>query len=238
MIRPRQWLSTCRDQLVNTMDRHLSVCTLCQSPHPGPFLCPDCRRDLPRNDHGCLVCALPLPLQRAGVCGGCLRQPPDFVAARIPWRYGYPADRLLTAFKYSGQRAYGLALADAWVDAFLDDPEPLPDALIPCPIGQQSLRSRHFNQSLVIADHMGRRLGIPVWHRALIRTRDVPRQATLNRQERLQNMQRAFAAPTPLGGHLAIIDDVVTTGATARAMSAVLRAAGADSVRLWGLLRA
>ncbi|CAK0780226.1 competence protein ComFC [Gammaproteobacteria bacterium] len=109
-----------------------------------------------------------------------------------------------------------------------------PQALLPVPMHPQRLRQRGFNQSLEIARAVGHRLGIPVLPRMMQRIRHTPPQRELISEERLVNLHHAFAAPTPLAAiHVALVDDVMTTGATAQTLSQGLRQAGAERVSVW-----
>ena len=220
-----------------------SSCLLCgQETGNAANLCPGCLGDLPRNAVACPVCALPLAAP-ADRCGRCLRRAPPFERARIPFRYGWPLDRLVTRFKFDGDLAAGRVLADAFVDAVCGSPASV-DAIVPVPLHRKRLRQRGFNQSLELARRIGRAFETPVIATALVRTRATEAQSGLDAGARRQNVRGAFAAGVAVSPLLqgaacvALIDDVVTTGATAIAAAQALRRGGVRRVELWAIARA
>jgi len=209
-------------------------------------LCAACRAELPRNRHPCPRCARPLAdaAAAAGPCGSCLRRPPGWRAACVPFVYAAPCDFLVARLKFNRElacaRLLGELLADALLAATGDGAPPAArlDAILPVPLHPRRLRERGFNQSREIARTVGARLGLPVAAGLARRSRDNVPQRLLSRAARRQNMRGAFAADAAVRGRrLAILDDVVTTGATATALAAALRRAGALEVELWALAR-
>lgn len=175
-------------------------------------------------------------MARAGLCGSCLAQPPRFDAVASAFAYGFPVDRLVQRFKFSGDLALGAWLGEALARQVASRPRP--DFLIPAPLSAQRLRGRGFNQALLLARRVGRRLGIALDANAAAKPRDTPPQARLSRVARQANLRDAFVCPRRLDGlHLAIVDDVMTTGATADALAAALKAAGATRVDAWVVAR-
>jgi ComF family protein len=107
------------------------------------------------------------------------------------------------------------------------------DLIIPVPLHAERLREREFNQSLLLADRIGRHLNIPVSCTALTRIAPAPPQTTLSRKERLNNLRQAFSVPRPesiAGQRILLIDDVFTTGTTVNACAKTLRKAGSAHV--------
>lgn len=156
--------------------------------------------------------------------------------AIAPFEYRFPIDRLVQRFKYAGDLAVGhwlsLELAACARAAHR------PDLLVPVPVTAARLRSRGFNQAAQIARVVSRELRIPASLRALERVRDTPSQSALGRRARQRNLRGAFRCRARLeGGHIALVDDVITTGATAAAAARVLRRAGAERVDVWALAR-
>ncbi|HXZ49022.1 MAG TPA: ComF family protein [Usitatibacter sp.] len=146
-------------------------------------------------------------------------------------------DRLVQRFKYAGDLAVGRWLADEL--AMRVGPEPRPDLLVAPPLAPARLRERGFNQALEVARQIGRRIGVRTSATGLRRLRETPPQEGLTRRERRANLRGAFGCDLALGGaHVAIVDDVVTTGATADALARVLKARGAGHVAVWALARA
>lgn len=203
------------------------------------LLCAACEADLPRCPAAaCPVCALPLPETGPDgtVCGACLRRPPAFGRTLAAFSYGFPVDRLLHAFKYAGNLALAEALAEPL--ARLAAARPRPDLLLPMPLHPARLRQRGFNQSLEIARPVSRWLGIPLEARACRRTRDTPAQAGLKWEERRRNVRGAFACDLDLAGKkVAVLDDVMTTGATLDEIGRVLKGRGAAEVSAWVVAR-
>lgn len=155
--------------------------------------------------------------------------------------YGYPWDGLLGAFKFRA----GLDLAPALAGllaARIAPAEPATDLLLPVPLADARLRERGYNQAALLTAQLGKRLRLPHVTDALRRIADTPHQIALPRERRAANVCGAFAlapggAALLSGRHVALVDDVMTTGATcAEATQALLRA-GAASVRVWVVAR-
>jgi ComF family protein len=144
----------------------------------------------------------------------------------------------LQALKYGKQRRLGLALGRLLV-AELDVSCTDADALVPVPLHPARLRQRTFNQADEIARPLARSLSLPLLFQGIRRLRDTEPQTTLDRQARLFGLSRAFAVTEDAvcGLNLAIIDDVITTGATVNALAAALRAAGAATVTALAVAR-
>jgi ComF family protein len=148
--------------------------------------------------------------------------------------YQNPIDELIQGFKYQEQLAYGRMLAKLSCKALNRE---RPQALIPVPLHKKRLRQRGFNQSQELARYWGRRFSIPVLKNVLCRHRDTFAQSTLTAQERLPNVWGAFMANGNLPAHVALVDDVYTTGATCLAAAEVLIAHGVQRVDVWCLAR-
>ena len=160
-----------------------------------------------------------------------------FDEAIARFEYRFPLDRLVQRFKYGGDLAIGRWLAERLAERVRDAARP--DLLAVPPLAAARLRERGFNQALEIARTVGRRLRVPVDPRAIERRRDTPPQASLDRRARAANLRGAFACGVDVRGrHVAIVDDVLTTGATADAIARVLKAAGAERVSAWAVARA
>lgn len=243
MIRMARRLSTRATLMVNRVNTtrpRLSRCVICLGPDQGGGLCHACLLDLPATDPCCRRCALPLSIGERGasLCRQCERTDPPQDRSRIPWRYECPVDRMIQNYKYHGTRAQGAALARNWLRA-AGMPEPRPLALIPAPMDPERLRERGFSQTAELADWLGRSTGIPVLPGRLQRHGGYRAQASLSRSERRRNLREAFfvAGSAPLPEHVALIEDVVTTGATAEAMGHCLRRAGVQRLEVWALAR-
>ncbi|MEO7323274.1 MAG: ComF family protein [Dokdonella sp.] len=205
----------------------------------GRDLCAGCVADLALNSPCCPRCALPLQVP-APMCGECLKRPPPFAAAWVPFCYGHPLDLLEARFKFRGDLAAGRVLADLMLErARFDAPTP-PAMLIPVPLHRTRLRERGYNQALELARPLARAMAIPLQHDVLERTKATPPQTGLDAKARRRNLRDAFsvAAGAQLPAHVALFDDVMTTGATLRECARVLKQAGVQRVDVWALARA
>ncbi len=243
MIKRLLSLSTHLQQKVNSDNRITSQCVACLASVRGYGLCRECLADLPRNSHACRQCALPLadlPL-RPAYCGQCLADPPPFDRVVAPWRYQFPVNRLISQYKYRQQRTFGRPLIQALADTLSGElsthPELTPELLIPSPMHAAKQRRRQFNQAEDITEQISRTLAIPWTVTMVTRRRPGTAQSGLDRRQRLVNLRNAFTVTGPVPAHVAIVDDVVTTGATARALAKTLRQAGAERVQVWALAR-
>ncbi len=210
-------------------------CVLCLEPARERLLCGACEAALPRPRGACGRCAL--PLGEGAQCADCAHGAFAFDAAIACFEYRFPVDRLIQRFKYAGDLAVGRWLALQLADRAAR--EPRPDLLVAPPLSQARLRQRGFNQALEIARVVARRLRVRCDARVVSRRRETRPQAALGRRERRANLRGAFACRSPLEGlRVAIVDDVLTTGATADAIAGALKAVGASSVSAWAVARA
>ena len=216
-------------------------CVLCGAAgFEGRDLCTGCRADLAVNTICCARCALPLEIP-APLCGICLRREPPFAAAWAPFRYAHPLDLLEARFKFRGDLAAGRVLAELMADAARALPIASRPALLLCvPLHAERLRERGYNQALELAKPLAAALAVPLNARALQRMRSTTAQTGLDAKARRRNLRGAFALKpgVRLPAHVAIIDDVMTTGTTLRECALVLRRAGVVRVDVWALARA
>lgn len=214
-------------------------CALCRA-RAGHGFCDDCRPLLPWILAACEVCGAPLPeaaIADAGVCGACQKRRPHYDHALIPFRYGAPVAGQIQSLKYHRQLRFAVGLGAMICARAWKDPRPPPDVLVPVPLHRRRLRARGFNQSLEIARRVGAELGIEVRYEMLARIRHTAPQTSLSRAERQRNVQGAFRAATAVPAHVALIDDVVTSGSTANAAARELKRAGARMVSIWAAAR-
>jgi ComF family protein len=153
----------------------------------------------------------------------------------MPFRYAWPLDLLEARYKFHGDLACGKVLAWMWCAA--EPPQPLPGAIIPVPLHRSRLRSRGYNQALELASPLARHLGLPMLG-CLWRSRRTTAQTDLDALARRGNLRDAFSVTGRVPPHVAVLDDVMTTGATMEACTRALLAAGATTVDAWALARA
>ena len=175
-------------------------------------------------------------------CGACLADPPPFDACSVGCDYGFPWDRLIADFKFNGQVELAEPLAQRLLAAVRRDGDPLPQWVLPVPLAPQRLAERGYNQAWELARRVARSLGCRADARLLDRPLTGAHQAELGLAQRLTNLRGAFV-PKPSrraslqGLHVAVVDDVMTSGATLREAAAALRRAGAARVDAWVLAR-
>ena len=209
-------------------------CFLCQAASGDAPLCEACDRTLPYCADGCPCCAL--PAHEGALCGACMADPPHFDATRAAFSYAYPVDGLVHALKYRGQ----LALAELFARKLLERLGSVAgiDVIAPLPLHPVRLAERGFNQSVEIARALARESGIPMDAQLAERVRDTGRQTGLPWKERAANMRNAFASARDLRGlRIAVVDDVMTTGATLNEFAGTLKRAGAARVENWIVAR-
>lgn len=213
-------------------------CVLCLGPTHHLGICQCCALSLPQNTHACGQCAQPLPSIADGLyCGRCQRKPPPFHQTVAPWLYRYPVSQAVSRYKFQGDRASGRALTELLARHIRQEGVALPDALIPCPLYPTRFRQRGFNQAAEMAEWLGKALGVPVLQGQSRRIAMGAPQASLNRRGRMQNLRASFDVRGRIPTHVAIIDDVMTTGATVAALARVLKAGGAQQVDVWVIAR-
>lgn len=210
-------------------------CVLCgQMSHAGHW-CPACLASLPYlHPPHCPACALPEPTGR--LCGRCLQHPPAFDRTTAVFAYQFPLDRLIQAMKYADQlvlaHVFGQQLAQRVSSSTL------PDCVIPMPLHPLKLRERGYNQALLLARVAARKHKLRLLPDAVQRVRNTPPQSSLHGDERENNMKNAFVCELDLRGRrVALVDDVMTTGASLNALALAVREAGAESAETWVVAR-
>lgn len=205
-------------------------CFLCRGA-ARELLCAACDADLPRLARPvCPRCALESP--RGELCGRCLTQAPAYDATQAALAYEFPADALVQALKFRGELALAPLLAALLTPRLRAERV---DLMVPVPLSRERLRRRGYNQALEIARHLPRaRLELTLCER----TRDAPPQMELPYDARQRNVRGAFRCTRPLqGASVAIVDDVMTTGATLDELARTLKGAGAERVVNWVVAR-
>tara|TARA_R110001606_G_scaffold361754_5_gene515034 strand:- start:29327 stop:29953 length:627 start_codon:yes stop_codon:yes gene_type:complete len=198
-------------------------------------ICEACLQNLPSLGDACPRCAL--PISNAQICGHCLNQPPEQDLSFSLFPYINPIDRLIADLKYHDKLFLSPFFAQLMSDKLRNRPRP--DLLIPIPLHPNRLRQRGYNQSFELAKALSIQLAIPSSNDFLIRTIDTQSQAAIPFKARKKNIQHAFEfIQSRVPAHIAIIDDVLTTGHTANAAAKQLRKAGATTIEIWTIARA
>ncbi len=229
-------------QYIEPMLRPLfsSQCEVCRRWN-GERLCPTCLVQFSLPVLRCERCALRVGAA-VSLCGACLREPPPFERTLCVADYAFPWDRLIIDFKFHRQPELSRCLADQLVRAVRSATHPLPDIVVPVPLSSARLAERGYNQAWEVARRTASALRVGASASLLSRVIDTPYQAALGRTQRLANLRAAFVAQGPghkglRGQRVALVDDVLTTGATAEECSRALLRAGAFAVELWVLAR-
>lgn len=210
-------------------------CVLCGNMSHDGIWCSACDAVMPYlNAAHCPICALPTALGE--VCGHCLKKPPPYSRTIAVFGYRFPVDRLIQAMKYQEQLALSQIFADKLLQCLRHDN--LPDFIIPMPLHPARLRERGFNQAQLLAAPLSANLHIPLLDSACHRLRNTPSQTALPWRERGKNMRGAFTCELDLSNkHVALVDDVLTTGASMRALASAVQKQGATDISAWVIAR-
>jgi ComF family protein len=219
------------------------TCILCRLPSDRDLpLCCACESDLPTNRFRCSVCALPLPHTQCPVehrvCGACQKRPPVFQRAVVPWIYDDNFALLIRRWKYQKQSHLTSLLAALWLQELQDCPRV--DVLLPVPLHWRRRWQRGFNQSeLLCAKILRARPELGVLEPGIAqRNRYTNYQSGMSAKERQGNLRDAFTVQEDCDNlRIAIVDDVLTTGATANALAGALQDAGASHIQIWCIAR-
>jgi ComF family protein len=213
-------------------------CNLCRLEAPFQAgLCRACLHDLPRITPACRRCALPVTGGTELTCGRCQKHPPAFDATLAAFAYRFPLNQLIPLIKYHNQPAALGWLADTFAEYLRTETDTRPQVLIPVPLAPSRLRRRGYNQAALLAQRLANRLGLALDQRSLTKPRDTDHQMELTGKARRRNLKGAFAWRGPAYTHVALIDDVMTTGTTASEISRLLKKHGVGRVDIWVLAR-
>ena len=217
-----------------------SQCEVCRQ-WGRSALCADCMARYAAPAYRCARCGLRLGVP-APACGACLREPPLYEHTLCVADYAFPWHRLIAAFKFEGRVELAGVFAQALHAAVTTGAIELPGLVLPIPLSPRRLAQRGYNQAWELARRVGAMLRRPTRADLLLRPWETEHQAGLGRAERQRNLRTAFMVDPRLrqavqGQRVALVDDVMTTGATvAHAAAAVLRA-GAEAVDVWVIAR-
>ncbi|EPU3839545.1 DNA utilization protein GntX [Providencia stuartii] len=217
------------------------ACWLCQQPLKlvDHGICAFCIKRIPTMSNVCHRCALPAE-QGHILCGRCLIQPPAWHRLIAVSPYQAPLRKLIHRYKFNPQPQLAFTLAKVyalhWLNGYRQQLWPKPDRLLTIPSHPKRLWLREFDHIAFIGEYLAKWLNIAYSRNSLLRTRDTLAQITLKRKHRHSNLNGAFTLTTPvIGQHVAIFDDVLTTGATMQAAAQLLICAGVETVQAWSL---
>lgn len=204
-------------------------------------ICLDCLQRLAAPRPRCSVCAIAVP-GGTTVCGTCLQAPPPYSRSVAAVDYAFPWSGLVAAFKFHAAFDLAPALAALLADAVRAGTAPRPALLLPVPLAAERLAERGMNQAWELARRVGAQLAIPARPTLLRRLVDTPHLAELPREQRAARIRGAFGVAPGQARHLrgrrvALVDDVLTSGATAAEAARVLLAGGASDVQVWVVAR-
>lgn len=219
-------------------------CPVCGKirPYGGAYVCSSCEKELSYvSQPVCMRCGKELDSGERWngkeYCADCLRQQRDFSGGIALLNYNDAAKKIMAKLKYQNKREYAAFLADEMAKRHGRQILRLaPELLVPVPVHQTRRRERGYNQAELLAEKLGRRLGIPVKKGWLIRIENTKAQKQLGYNERQRNEKKAFGIVA--GRHtdgiktVMLVDDIYTTGATAQACTDVLLEAGVQKVYL------
>lgn len=225
----------------NPVRANLFPCLLCGLEAAGRLgICPACEQALPHNLFACRRCALPIPQSsHVQLCGQCLDAPPAFHQAQVPYIYAAPLDALLTGLKFRQQLHQARLLGGLLARYLQENLRRYPECIIPVPLHPSRLRERGYNQALELARPLARALGVPVEKNQVQRIRQTQAQTELKLDDRARNLRHAFQVHRSPGyRHVALIDDVITSGHTLNALAEAFCQQGVERIEVWAIARA
>ncbi len=216
-------------------------CLLCyQASDQARDLCCACQQQLCWLDQQrcCHYCAALLPVESdCHLCGRCLVRAPYFDHTVALWRYHGMVATAIQRLKFHQQLVWGRLLGELMAEA-LEVRAYRPQQIIPVPLHRARLRQRGFNQALELARPIAKALAVPINFHSCQRTNNTPMQSLLPFNQRYSNVRQAFTILTEVAEHVAIIDDVMTSGHTINELSRALRQAGVKRIEVWCCARA
>lgn len=219
-----------------------TLCHLCQLPSATNLaLCDDCIAILPWKQRFCIKCAATLPEHiNDNICGHCLTHPWAFDYCFAAFDYESYIRKMVAGLKFHEQliNAYLLGhLLSRQIPIWYQE-NPLPEVILPVPLHPSRTRKRGFNQALEICKAIHKMIKIPVDYRICKRVKKTKPQTTLHKHERKSNLVEAFSINQKKYNHVAIVDDVFTTGDTVNTLAKTLKNAGVQQIDVWCVARA
>ena len=172
------------------------------------------------------------------ICGSCLHEPPFYHSSTIPLNYTYPTNIIVKQLKYKEKVEYSKLLASFIVNLIQQRNHQLPECIIPVPLHPIRLMKRGYNQSQLLAKQISAQINIPVHNHYCKRIKNTAQQTNFSHKQRITNLKGAFSVQTNIPyKHVAIIDDVVTTGSTVNELSKSLSLSGVETIEVWASAR-
>lgn len=211
-------------------------CHFCEA-QSGRAICSSCEKYLPWNEPACRACAA--PLTAGALCASCLAQSPPQDKAWTAFRYEAPIALQIVELKFHGKLIPSRVLGVLMAEKLAARAEPLPEMLIPVPLHWRRLQRRGYNQSQELARELSARLSLPLCADLARRLSPTREQTALTAADRRRNVRGVFSVSKAVAGRrIALLDDVITTGATVAELARSARKAGAAHIEVWAAARA
>lgn len=212
-----------------------SACYFCLLPTNAAW-CKQCELDFMEECIRCTICAK--PHYAATICGKCLLDPPLFSTTTVLFNYAYPVKKIVLNFKFGKRAELSILFSEKLLVRIINKGDKLPETLIPVPLHKKRQAQRGYNQSLELAKNLSKKLGIPVSTGLCKRIVNTDPQSELPVKSRQKNVKDAFALNNDnIPKHIAIIDDVITTGSTINEISKLFKKAGCERIDIWAIAR-
>ena len=213
-------------------------CVLCHQKSNNNFdLCHKCEHQMAINRQACQCCAIPIE-GTALVCGKCQQHPPFFQQSFIPFIYQDPIRHLILQLKFHEKLYAAKILGHLLATQIKQNNKALPELIIPVPLHPTRQKQRGFNQTIEISRFLSHKLNIQMDNSIIIKEIHTQPQIDLSRIEREKNLANVFSVKkTPVAQHIAIVDDVVTTGHTVNQIAKLLQSTGVEKIDVWAIAR-
>lgn len=203
------------------------------------YLCSECEAKLPWSKNACLSCGNPLLDNTLTTikCGECILYPRPYSFTVSCFAYREPVNQYLNGLKFHGQLEHatglGLLMSKKIQQTYLEHQRNFPSIIIPMPLHQRRLQRRGYNQALELAKPIAKTLNMKIFYNACYRPKNTQAQATLPAKSRQQNVENAFTSDLTGHQHVAIIDDIMTTGYTMNELCLTLQKRGVQMIDVW-----
>jgi len=210
-----------------------SICIICNQFHKSSLaVCSYCIELITPLGPACRHCAYPLPDESYLICGACIKKPPHFERTLINYKFAEPLRSLLHHFKYRNGLYLASFLCHLMLNA-LQNNDCRPQCIIPVPMHPKRIRQRGFNQAAVLAQFLAKRLDLPCDLHSCRKIKNTAPQASLDGEQRQKNLRHAFHTAPLRYQHIALVDDLLTTGCTANELALTLKKSGVQQVDIW-----